>query len=58
MINHYDLSDSVAVLKKSEMYNVNTNVIFYMIFGFLYIYIYIYIYMYLTPSQVFFKGFA
>ena len=31
----YDLSDSLAALKKSEMYNVNTNVIFYMIFDFI-----------------------
>ena len=30
----YELSDYLPVLKKSEMYNVNTNVIFYMIFWF------------------------
>ena len=31
----HDLSDPFAVLKKTKMYNVNTNVIFYIIFGFI-----------------------
>ena len=35
MIIIYDFSDSLALLKKSGMYNVNTGVIFYMIFGFI-----------------------
>ena len=31
----YNLSDSLALLKKSEIYNVDTDAIFYMIFGFI-----------------------
>ena len=31
----YDLSNSLAILKKSEMYNVNANKIFHMIFDFI-----------------------
>ena len=52
MINH----DSLAVLKKSEMFNVNSNVIFRC---FLVLYkSYQYIFEKNTPSQILFKDFA